>query len=259
MNKLKSWFKGQKKYNIGLVLSGGGARGFAHAGIIKALNEADIFPDVISGVSAGAIVGALYADGFTPDEMIHIFKKEVKFFNYVKLTMPGKGFMNASGLEEKLKQYLRAKNFRDLKMPLYIAATDLNHGKIVYFKEGDIVQAIMASTAIPVLFNPVEIDGITYVDGGVLDNMPVHPIHGKCNKIIGAYLNPIKDEKEFNTLFMIAERTFRLSVSANIEQKLEQIDTVIEVRGLEKFGMLDAGKGNEMFELGYEQAKKKIN
>lgn len=163
MNKLKSWFKGKKKYNIGLVLSGGGARGFAHAGIIKALNE------------------------------------------------------------------------------------------------GDIVPAIMASSAIPVLFNPVEIDGTIYVDGGVLDNMPVHPIYGKCNKIIGAYLNPIQDEKEFNTLFMIAERTFRLSVSANIEQKLEQIDVVIEVRGLEKFGMLDAGKGNEMFELGYEQAKKIIS
>ncbi len=92
-----------------------------------------------------------------------------------------------------------------------------------------------------------------------MDNMPVHPIYGKCNKIFGAYLNPIQDEIEFNSLFMIDERTFRLSVSANIEQKFAQIDVVIEVRGLEKFGMLDAGKGDEMFELGYEQAKKIIS
>lgn len=241
-------------FETGLILSGGGARGFAHAGILKALNKAGIFPDIISGVSAGAIVGALYADGHTPDEIYKIFYGEKHFFKYVKIGVPGKGLFKMVGLRQNIEKHLNAKNFEDLKIPLIIAATNLNQGRIEYFHKGVILDKILASSSIPVLFEPVEIGGELYVDGGVLDNFPVRPLSGKCKKKVGIYLNPIHPEKEFHNLFKVAERTFRLSVSSNINRKLKSCDLYFEPDELGNFGLLDASSGKEMFELGYRVA-----
>jgi NTE family protein len=245
-------------YETGLILSGGGARGFAHAGILKALNEAGIYPDIIAGVSAGAIVGALYADGHSPEEIFHIFSGDKHFFKYVKISVPGKGLFKMVGLKQSIDKHLRAKNFEDLQIPLIIAATNLNEGKITYFRKGVILDKILASAAIPVLFEPVEIGGHLYVDGGVLDNFPVEPLSGECGKMIGVYLNPIQPEKEFHNLFKVAERTFRLSVSSNIHKKLELCDLYFEPPELGNFGLLDASSGKEVFELGYRVASEAL-
>ena len=101
MKPIKHWFRKGSDYKLGIVLSGGGARGFAHAGILKALNEKGIYPEIISGVSAGAIVGALYADGHTPDEILDIFSRNDSFFKYVKFTVPRKSLFKAEGLRQK--------------------------------------------------------------------------------------------------------------------------------------------------------------
>lgn len=244
----------RKKFETGIILSGGGARGFAHAGILKALNEYDIFPDVISGVSAGAIVGALYADGHSPDEIYKVFSSTDNFFNFVKFTVPRKGIFKTVGLSANLEKNLRSKNFNELKIPLYIAATNISRGEMVYFHDGEILPAILASASIPVLFEPIQIDGDVYVDGGVLDNFPVAPIKEKCKRLIGVSLNPIQPEEDFNHLFRIAERTFRLSVSANIREKFDACEMVFEPDELATFGLLDASRGDEMFELGYKTA-----
>lgn len=243
-------------YETGLILSGGGARGFAHAGILKALNEAGIYPDIISGVSAGAIVGSLYADGHTPDEIYTIFSGEKHFFKYVKIGVPGKGLFKMVGLKQNIEKHLSARKFEDLKIPLFVAATNLNRGKVEYFHKGTILDKIMASASIPVLFEPVKIKGDLYVDGGVLDNFPTRPLSGKCKKRIGVYLNPIHPEKEFQNLFKVAERTFRLGVSANISRKLKSCDLFFEPHELGHYGLLDAASGKEMFELGYREASK---
>jgi NTE family protein len=249
----------KKKYEWGVILSGGGARGFTHAGILKALNEAGIDPEIISGVSAGAIVGAFYADGYTPDEIFDIFCQEGNFFNYAKITIPKKGLFVSVGLKENLTKHLRAQRFEDLKKPLFIAATDLNHGKIVYFSTGDLPDSILASASIPVVFEPIEIDGIHYVDGGVLDNFPISPIASDCQKLIGISLNPIQDQDDFKNLFKIAERTFRLSASSNIHEKKAACDIIFEPEELADFGLLDVSRGKEMYELGYRMAKKRMN
>jgi NTE family protein len=136
--------------------------------------------------------------------------------------------------------------------------TDLNHGKIVYFNSGALPERILASASIPVLFEPVEIEGIHYVDGGVLDNFPVSPIEKDCKKLIGISLNPINDQHDFNHLFNIAERTFRLGASSNIQEKKAKCDIVFEPCELANYGLLDVSKGKEMFELGYQTAKKKL-
>jgi NTE family protein len=182
MNPFKSILRAGRRYKTGVILSGGGARGFAHAGILKALNEAGIYPDVISGVSAGAIVGAFYADGFSPVEIFKIFSQNKKFFNYAKISVPKSGLFRTIGLEENLSENLRAKTFEDLKIPLFIAATNMNIGKIEYFNSGDLVDKIIASASIPVLFHPVEIEDNYYADGGVIDNFPIFPIIRDCKK-----------------------------------------------------------------------------
>ena len=258
MKSLKSIFRFGRKYKTGLILSGGGARGFAHAGVLKALNESGIHPEVISGVSAGAIVGALYADGHTPDQILEIFSSNDNFFNYVKPKLSSKGIFKTEGLKENLSSNLNASTFEELKLPLYIAATNIHTGKIEYFNSGSIVERVLASAAIPVLFEPVEIDGQLYVDGGVIDNFPVSPILKDCRQLIGISLNPILQEENFNNLVKIAERTFRLSVSSNISPKIGLCDKVFEPETLGSYGLLDASKGKDIFEMGYDYALKAL-
>jgi NTE family protein len=249
-------FRKDKKFDTGLILSGGGARGFAHAGILKALNECDIYPDVVAGVSAGAIVGALYADGHSPDEIYEIFAQKRTFFNYVKLKMPGKGLFKTVGLKENLAKNLKAKYFEDLQIPLIVVATNINKGESVYFDRGEILDKVLASAAIPVLFEPTEIEGDLYVDGGVLDNFPVFSLENVCKRLIGISLNSIHPQDDFNSLLKIAERTFHLSVSSHLSHKLEKCDMVFVPEELEKYRLLDASKGKEMFDVGYESAMK---
>ncbi|NJM16566.1 MAG: phospholipase, partial [Bacteroidales bacterium] len=107
-----SIFKSDKKYNIGLVLSGGAARGFAHLGILQALEENNLKPDIISGVSAGAIAGAFYADGYSPIEILQILKGK-KMWEYVRLAFKRQGLMKITGLDNILRQYLRANTFEE--------------------------------------------------------------------------------------------------------------------------------------------------
>ena len=158
-----------------MVLSGGGARGFAHLGVIQALNEAGIYPDVISGTSAGALAGVLYADGYSPEEILKLMNSGSRL-DFMRPAMPREGLLQINGIIKILKAHLKAKTFEELKIPLYVAATDLNNGKSVYFSEGNLLDPVIASASIPVLFQPVKINNISYVDGGVLDNLPVYPI-----------------------------------------------------------------------------------
>ena len=247
----------EKKYNTGLVLSGGGARGFAHLGLIQALNEAGIFPDVISGTSAGAIVGVLYADGYSPLEIMKILMSNSRL-HYIRPTVPREGLLQISGIVRILKDNLRAKTFDQLKIPLFVTATDLNNGKIVYFSEGELLNIIIASASIPVLFKPVKINNIHYVDGGVLDNLPIKPIENDCRCIIGSFVNPTGYEQNINSLISIAERTFLLSVSKEVIEKSKRFDFFVAPLELKNHKILDPEKAKEVFQIGYKATKEKL-
>lgn len=246
-----------KEYKIGLVLSGGGARGFAHLGVLQALNEVGIFPDIISGTSAGAIVGAFYADGYKPAEILNILNKNNRL-HYVSLTMPKDGLLKISGLVRVLKEKLRAKTFEELKIPLFVTATDLNIGKAVYFSEGELIIPVIASASIPVLFKPVIINKTYYVDGGVLDNLPIAPIEKKCSFLIGSFVNPTGYEDNFTNLINIAERTFLLSLSREVFAKSKKFDLFIAPQELRNYKILDPEKAKEVFMVGYKATVEKL-
>ncbi|MDZ7741402.1 MAG: patatin-like phospholipase family protein [Bacteroidota bacterium] len=239
-----------KKKKVGIVLSGGAVRCFAHLGVLKALNENNIYPDYISGVSAGSIVGAFYAAGHSPDEILDYFLNK-KLMNFIQISF-AKGLANMDKLSKKLDELLKVKKFEDLDIPLVIAATNLNDARIEYFDKGSLVDKIVASSSIPVLFKPQKIKGVNYVDGGVMNNMPVEPLLDKCESIIGVNVNPIGHRDDFEDLSDIAERTFHLVVSANFINKKEKFDMFIEPDKLESFGLFNLKQGKEIFETGYD-------
>ena len=245
------------KFKIGLVLSGGGTRGFAHLGVIQALNEAGIYPDVISGTSAGALVGVLYADGYSPREIMTMMNWASRF-NFMRPAMPREGLLQINGIIKILKTSLRSKTFSELKIPLFVSATDLNNGKVVYFSEGDLFEPVIASASIPVLFQPVKINDISYVDGGVLDNLPIKPIENSCNIIIGSFVNPAGRIDKISGLISIAARTFMLSMSKDVLEKAKLFDLFISPADLRNYGFLDPEKSQEVFDIGYYATKEKL-
>lgn len=246
-----------KKYNTGLVLSGGGVRGFAHLGLIQALNDAGIFPEVISGTSAGALVGVLYADGYSPKEILQLMNLGSRL-DFMRPAMPREGLLQISGVQKILKSHLRAKRFEELKIPLFVTATDINNGKAVYFSEGELLDPVIASASIPVLFQPVKINNISYVDGGVLDNLPLRPIKNDCKVLIGSFVNPVGYIEKLSSLINIAERSFMLSMSKGITEKAKKFDLFVSPPELGNYKILDPEKAGELFELGYEATKEKL-
>jgi NTE family protein len=247
----------EEKYNIGLVLSGGGARGFAHLGILQSLNEAGIYPDVISGTSAGALIGVLYADGHTPKEILAILNSGSRL-DFMRPALPREGLLQINGIIKILKTRLHAKTFEELKIPLYVTATDLNNGKAVYFSKGDLLDPVIASASIPVLFQPVKINDISYVDGGVLDNLPVRPIENKCNILIGSFVNSVGYVKKISGLINIAERTFMLSMSKEIIEKAKKFDLFVAPLECRNYKILDPEKAEELFSVGYNATNEKL-
>jgi len=246
-----------EKFKIGLVLSGGGTRGFAHLGVIEALNEAGIYPDIISGTSAGALAGVLYADGYTPREILKLMNPGSRL-DYMRPALPREGLLQIGGIMKILKSNLRAKTFEELKIPLYVSATDLNNGKAKYFSEGELLDPVMASASIPVLFQPVIINNICYVDGGVLDNLPLRPIEKKCRFLIGSFVNPVGYIEKISGLIGIAERTFMLSMSKEIGEKAKRFDLFVAPQELMNFRILDPEKSEELFSVGYNATKEKL-
>ncbi len=244
-------------YNTGLVLSGGGTRGFAHLGVLQALNEEGIYPDVVSGASAGALAGVLYCDGISPQEALKIMKGSSRL-NYMKPTMPRDGLLQLSGIRKILEDNLHARKFEDLKIPLYVSATDLNNGKPVYFSKGQLLDPILASASIPVLFKPVIIDNIHYVDGGVLDNLPLKPVEKLCRFKIGSFVNPVGKEESLTSLIKITERTFMIMMAKEVSEKSKRFDLFISPQELKNYGILSPEEADAVFNIGYKATKEKL-
>lgn len=238
------------KYQTGFVLSGGGARGFAHLGILNALFERGIKPDVISGVSAGAIVGAFISSGKTPHETHQILKKG-NFFRYTAMTIPINGLMKLDGLQKLLDREINIKNIEDLPIPMYVGVTNMTDGYAEYRNKGPLSKTIMASSSIPVLFSPVEINGKLYCDGGLLENIPVEPLLGKCNKIIVSNISPLQKPAEIKNLVQMVTRTFHLSIHSRIKHAKNHADLYIEPEQLTHFDLLSVGQADEAFEIGH--------
>lgn len=246
-----------EKYKTGLVLSGGGTRGFAHLGIIAALQERHIFPDVISGVSAGAIVGAFIAAGKSPEEVLEIFKRGW-FFQYTKIHLPVDGLLKLDGVKEIIKKEIEADRIEDLKLPFYICVSNLNKGTVEYRNSGPLGETVLASSSIPVLFAPVSLGRDVYVDGGLMDNIPIDPIKNQCDTLIVSNISPINPTAKMKNLMQIAMRTVYMSVNQKLEEIKKHIDVYIEPKGIDKYDMFLRKHADELFEIGYQTTLKHI-
>lgn len=164
----------QRAPRLGLALGGGAARGFAHVGVIQVLEANGIYPDVITGTSAGSLVGALYASGKNAKELERaaMSMDEATLTDWM-LPLVSRGLLRGEALARYVRQAVDGKLIEQMPRPLGILATDLGTGEGVLFRRGDTAQAVRASSAVPGVFNPVSISGHEYVDGGLVAPVPV--------------------------------------------------------------------------------------
>lgn len=236
------------------VLSGGGARGFAHLGVIKALEEQHIVPSEISGTSAGALVGAFIASGYTVEEIKEMFIGKLKF-NLLSWNSFHLGLISMKKFSEFIEKNLPYKTFDQLKMPLYITATNFINGQQQIFTEGKLIDAVTASCAIPAIFPPVYINDVPYVDGGLANNLPIEPFENRRSEMVCVYVNPIKDFNPKESILEVMDRAVHLSFREIVSRSAEGSYLYIEPQGLQKFGMFEVSKLEEMYTIGYEYTK----
>jgi NTE family protein len=163
----------KERPNVALVLGGGAFHGMAHAGVIKALEDAGIPIDLIVGTSAGSMVGALYADNPNIDDLIPLIKS-TKAKDVFDFSLSSVGFVSGKKLQRYMTNQLRATQIEDTQIPFVAVTTDIEKGKSVALKAGPISASVNASCAIPGIFEPVKMYGTTFVDGGVIDGVPVN-------------------------------------------------------------------------------------
>ena len=239
----------------GIVLGGGSGKAFAHLGVLQALEEAGIVPDALSGSSSGAIVGAFIASGFKPFETLQLMKT-YRFLDYVSVNLPVTGLFTLDSLERNLKKQLPADTFADLKMPFYVSVSNLYSGKVEYLHAGPLAAAIKASCSLPFVFSPVKLNGQLYSDGGLLDNLPYAPLMELCDRIIVISISRTAQVKKFDSIKDIAGRVIDMIVNQDSENAKRNCDLYIEPPGMENYNILDTGRENEFFSLGYDYCKR---
>ncbi len=222
---------------IGLVLGAGAARGFAHIGVLKVLDEEKIPIDFIAGTSIGALIGAIYASGISAKEMEEIVlnldrRKTTSFFTP---TIPYSGLVEGKRITEFMKSIIGNPNIEDLKIPFATIATDVMSGREVIMTKGSTVEAVRASISIPGIFTPFKVNGDFLIDGGLVNPLPVNRVHDMgADFIIAVNVLP-SPEKEIHKLRIKGEEkrlpTLPISskiVNTRLSHFLEPVRNVIE-------------------------------
>lgn len=164
-----------RRPGFGLALGGGAVRGAAHLGVLSVLEEEGLEPSCVAGTSVGAILGAGFASGISVAELMDGFRR-IRWFRLVSLSLhpaTSLSLLDSSGLETLLRNDFGLSNFSELRLPFAAVACDLGTGEAVVIREGDLVEAVLASSALPGLFPPVRRDGRLLVDGGIASNLPI--------------------------------------------------------------------------------------
>lgn len=239
----------------GLALSGGGARGFAHIGVLMAFEKFDINIDILSGVSAGSIAAVLYASGLNPVEITECFATQNKFGSFTEWALPKQGFFKLDRFAKLLDSWLPVKHLEELSRPTVVCATDFENGRSVGWAKGEIVPRVLASCSIPIVFKPVKINGVNYVDGGVLRNLPAWAIREHCKVLIGSNCSPLNRKFSYKgSLLDIAVRSFQLMAKANTLADINMCDHIIQSEGLAQYGTFDIHRMQTIIRYGYDAA-----
>ena len=240
---------------IGLVLSGGGARAFAHLGLLQALGEWDIRPDAISGVSSGTIAGALYAAGHAPESILS-FMKGSGYFRLSNFSWRGDGFFSMRPLFDLLAEKIPVDGFESLSIPLFVTATDVVRNETVIFSKGPLFEAVVASCSVPVIFDTVRWGERLLVDGGLLNNFPSEPIEKCCDRLIGSHVNKLVAGEwpgaHVGKAAMV-ERCFHLAIAHTVYEKSGRCAVFAEPL-LAGFSMFDVHHADLIYEIGYKTA-----
>lgn len=241
----------------GLVLSGGGVRGIAHIGVIKALEENNIHPSHIAGTSSGAIVGALYANGCSWQEMLEFFKK-IEIFTLNKYAINKPGFIDTEKFYSNFKPYVPIDDFKSLNKTLFVTATNLLNGTLKVFSKGELIMPVLASAAFPGVFTPVKIGNSYYIDGGTLNNFPTDLISMYCDQLIGVNVNGFENAKnsELKNSYAILERALKIKSAQESAIKFKTCDLLIAPKGLSNYNTFYFKHINEIFKLGYFETLK---
>ena len=252
-----------KKYPLGLVLSGGGTRGVAHAGFLKFMQEQQLQPEVFACCSAGSIVGALYSVGKSPDEILDFFKS-VYFFHWRHFTFNKPGLVSSLIFSTYLQPVFGNRTIGDLETDLRIIATELVSGEQKVFGPNDkVVDAVIASCSIPGVTTPYLVGEEMFCDGGVLNNFPADIIHDECERMIGVYVSPpqIVELNDLNTIKAVTTRAYELLSHRTELYKFAYCDWLVTSQELAQYGTFErkANRLEEIFNIGYEAAKASLN
>ena len=251
--------KKNKKPIIALVLGSGGARGYAHIGVIEVLEKNGIHPDFIVGTSAGSIAGSIYASGKTAQQLkdiaLNMQVNDVREFN-----IGLQGFFDGSKVENYVNQQVDQKRLEDMEIPMYVVATELKHGNKVIFNKGSTGQAVRASISIPSMFVPVNISGRDYVDGGLVSPVPVNVARDLGADIIIAVdilAQPIHTET--SNVWGMFNQNINIMQNRLAAEELKNADIVIQPDLREKIHIFDV-KGREMtMQAGAVATQQKLN
>ena len=244
-----------KQYNIGLALSGGGVRGFAHIGALRALEDVGIKPNVIAGVSAGSIVASFYAAGMSADEIFNLFGS-IDMSKFLQVDITKSGFLKLDKFKRFLETNLPIKNIEELLIPTIIAATDIEQQHEMPFTSGNIAERVVASCSIPLVFRPVKIDGSYCVDGGVLHNLPSFYLRPMCNTVIGINVSPLKLGPIKLNVRSLAYRTYKLMTMRNVVADKQLCDLLVDIISIQGHSTFDTSAANKIAQKGYFETMK---
>lgn len=252
-------FEAKSPIRLALVLGGGGAKGLAHLGAIQELEAAGIKPDLIVGCSAGAIAGALYADGqeFNGLEKTFLSLKRADLLDF-SYTKPLYGIIDGNSIQNLMRKSLRSTTFNELKTPLIVVATDLFSGEVVELSQGEIAKSVGASCAFPGIFKPVYLYGRSLVDGGVGCPVPVSVAKKYGAEVVIAIdvtgKLPSSAPRHF---FGVGKRSLDIAYRKFVELSLAQADIVIQMN-YEDCGTFSDHLNQHLYEHGKKAAREII-
>lgn len=242
---------------IGLALGGGGFLGAAHIGVIRALEEKGLTPACISGTSVGALIAALYAFGKSWQEIRDV-TSELTWLDLSEFKISKFGLLSNSKLKGFVDKHIGEVMFDEAKIPLAVVATDISSGERVVLSKGRVDTAIMASTCIPGVFAPVEIDSILLVDGGLTENVPVSLLTNMgADFRIGVDLGQTQSREKPENIIDVLLNSLRITMRETTKLQEKDVDLLI-TPDLSRFSIFDHSKMDDLFDLGYKAALKKL-
>ena len=241
----------------GLALGGGAVLGAAHVGVLRALKESDIKISYIAGTSIGAFVAAFYAFGFSC-EKIEDIALELKWLDISRISLSQYGLLSNEKLGKLIIKHIGEQNIEDAEIPLAMVATDVSSGKRVILKKGPVANAVMASTAIPGIFKPVEIEDKLLVDGGIVENVPINTVIELGAKyIIGVDLNAKHNYNKPRNIIEVLLNSIQFAMMASAKLQTKEADLLIKP-DLSEFNRSDTDQVKNLIAKGYEDSKKTL-